>query len=172
MNKVVQFALAPIGGNLLPPQTRLRWREIPTFWKLLELPFRQGLRLWLLGIAKAIGRAAIEEYSVYPEIPVTGYRRERLDFDDIVEQAMGLSRAYQRRTGSKPELLCVGYPQLNDLDYAVQCRFPHNFESSMRYRDRGTEIDSGRYFAGMRVTLCPDIDGIVVLGAAELSDRR
>lgn len=169
--QVVQFAIDP-QFDFQPPIgiPALRWQNTFTFWELLELPFREAIAAWWLLMCRSLGEYAIESYTEFvPVSPQTvGYIRREIDFEEIVEQTHQLMRHYSRRTGLSPTLIVMGQGEHIDFLGAYQTQFPFNYDTNWR----GPDGSISHWYRGMRVVLCPDIEGILVLGEDELNFQK
>jgi hypothetical protein len=153
----------------------LRWVAIETFWEILELPFRDAVRQFLLLISKTIGRYAIEPHTKYVDRDplVDKYLKiHRIDLEDVILNTAEIVREYQRRTSRRATLICMGSEMYADFAHSIHTKFATNYSSELRYRDRSGDHRVDTWFWGMRVVICPDINGIVVLGEDELEPRR
>jgi hypothetical protein len=153
----------------------LRWIATKTFWEILELPFRDAVRQFLLLISKAIGRYAIEPHVKYVDRDplIDKYLKiHRIDLEDVILNTAEIVREYQRRTSRRPTLICMGTGTHEEFSCSIHTQFAMNYSSELRYRDRSGDHLVDTWFQGMRVVICPDINGIVVLGEDELEPRR
>jgi hypothetical protein len=153
----------------------LRWAATKTFWEILELPFLDAVRQLLLLVSKAIGRYAIEPHIEYVDRDplIDKYQKIHLiDLEDVILNTAEIVREYQRRTSRRPTLICMGSETYADFACSIHTQFAMNYSSDLHYRDRSGDHRVDSWFRGLRVVICPDINGIVVLGGDELEPRR
>jgi hypothetical protein len=173
-NNIIEQYLMEAESIFVPPTIikTIRFKATPTFLEILELDWPECWHQFKLLVATKIGGYAIEDYEVMVPLPslTRHVKTTRIDIDDIVEQTTMLVRSYQRRTGRSAKLICVS-PQANaELHQAVHLQVPYDYTSYLRFREEdGAVADPGRWFRGMKIVICPDIVGAVILGEAELS---
>jgi hypothetical protein len=152
----------------------LRWVAIETFWDILELPFPEAVRQFLLLVSKAIGRYAIEPHIKYVDRDplIDKYQKiHRIELEDVILSTAQFVRQYELRTGRRPKLICMGTGTHEEFSCSIHAQFSMNYSSDLHYRDRSGDHRVDTWFRGMRVVICPDINGIVILGEDELEPR-
>lgn len=173
---VEQYILEPQFTFQPPIRVKtLRWAATKTFWEILELPFRDAAHQLLLLISKTIGRYAIEPHTKYVDRDplIDKYQKiHRIDLEDVILNTAAIVREYQLRTSRRPTLICMGSGTYADFAHSVHTQFATDYSSDLHYRDRTGDHRVDTWFRGMRVVICPDINGIVILGEDELEPRR
>lgn len=169
LKQIINFTVIPqIQVTDYKPIEGYELNPMPSFWDLIQMPMLDAIQFWLINNTKL---AALSKFCkpIPPLRETVGYKQYQIDLDDIVELTSQLIYEYRRsNNGDLPTLMCIGHKQWQQIQM-IKFTMPynHNANLAMGNNDRSPSM----WYRGMRVVLINSIDGIVLLGDAELSER-
>lgn len=141
--------------------------SMPSFWDLIQMPILDAIQYWLLNNTSIVALSKIDKTFMQWRETI-GYKQVQIDLKDIVELTSQLVYEYQRSNGQLPTLMIVGHQQWSQIQ-CLKFTVPYDYNANlaMGFND----LSPSFWYRGMRVVITNSIDGVLLLGDKELSDK-